>query len=290
MLTQHEVQVFFTGFRKSLAADPAADEMNQGVDMAKSGRDGLGCDLNRLPIPQVNNGSEESVVWQIRVANEGIQFMLIVIEQRQPMAAFGKSSRSLAAERAGRGTAGRERALVLFHRSAPPRRAVPASSVMDLASAREIRVLEFPDDKFKALQQINKGYDKRIIKAGSYPKQDKDVKVIGYDVVSKTTGCEAMFLHAHALGAMREMFLFRPYDKATIWEQRDVVRLADRPAVVTPDLAAGAKIGKSIIERTARLFETEDRKAARREAVYLPLLRGQTPRALEVFDFAEQGG
>lgn len=56
---------------------------------------------------------------------------------------------------------------------------VPASSVMDLASARDIRVLEFPDDKFKALQSINKGYDKRIIKAGSYPKQDKDVQTIG---------------------------------------------------------------------------------------------------------------
>jgi len=56
---------------------------------------------------------------------------------------------------------------------------VPASAVMDLASARDIRVLEFPEDKFKALQEINKGYDKRIIKAGSYPKQDKDVQTIG---------------------------------------------------------------------------------------------------------------
>ncbi|MGA0034096.1 MAG: TAXI family TRAP transporter solute-binding subunit [Burkholderiales bacterium] len=56
---------------------------------------------------------------------------------------------------------------------------VPASSVMDLAAARDIKVLEFPDDKFKALQKINKGYDKRIIKAGSYPKQDKDVQTIG---------------------------------------------------------------------------------------------------------------
>ncbi len=56
---------------------------------------------------------------------------------------------------------------------------VPASSVMDLASARDIRVMEVPDDKLKALQKINKGYDKRIIKAGSYPKQDKDVQTIG---------------------------------------------------------------------------------------------------------------
>jgi len=56
---------------------------------------------------------------------------------------------------------------------------VPASSVMDLASARDITVLEVPDDKLKALQKINKGYDKRIIKAGSYPKQNKDVQTIG---------------------------------------------------------------------------------------------------------------
>lgn len=56
---------------------------------------------------------------------------------------------------------------------------VPASSVMDLASARDIRVLEVPDDKLRELQKINKGYDKRVIKAGSYPKQDKDVQTIG---------------------------------------------------------------------------------------------------------------
>jgi len=56
---------------------------------------------------------------------------------------------------------------------------VPASSVMDLASARDIRVLEVPDEKLKELQKMNGGYDKRIIKAGSYPKQDKDVQTIG---------------------------------------------------------------------------------------------------------------
>lgn len=50
---------------------------------------------------------------------------------------------------------------------------------------------------------------------------------LGYNVVSKTTGCEAMFVHGHANGEMRELFLFRPYDKATIWEQVDVMRIAD---------------------------------------------------------------
>ena len=56
---------------------------------------------------------------------------------------------------------------------------VPASAVMDIGSARKINVLVVPDDKLKALQKINKGYDKRIIKAGSYPGQDKDVQTIG---------------------------------------------------------------------------------------------------------------
>jgi poly-gamma-glutamate synthase PgsB/CapB len=51
---------------------------------------------------------------------------------------------------------------------------------------------------------------------------------VGLGVVSKTTGCEAMFLHAYPFGPMKEMFLFRPYDKATIWEQINVVRLAGR--------------------------------------------------------------
>lgn len=56
---------------------------------------------------------------------------------------------------------------------------VPASSVMDLASARDVRVLDLSDIKLTELQKINKGYDKRVIKAGSYPKQDKDVQTIG---------------------------------------------------------------------------------------------------------------
>jgi TRAP transporter TAXI family solute receptor len=56
---------------------------------------------------------------------------------------------------------------------------VPASAVMDLGSARKINVLAVPDDKLKALQKINKGYDKRIIKAGSYPGQDKDIQTTG---------------------------------------------------------------------------------------------------------------
>jgi hypothetical protein len=56
---------------------------------------------------------------------------------------------------------------------------VPASAVMDLASARDIRILDLTDIKLQELQKINKGYDKRVIKAGSYPKQDRDIQTIG---------------------------------------------------------------------------------------------------------------
>ncbi len=49
---------------------------------------------------------------------------------------------------------------------------------------------------------------------------------LGLNVISKTTGCEAMFLHGVAHGKLKEMFLFRPYDKATIWEQVNLLRLS----------------------------------------------------------------
>ena len=49
---------------------------------------------------------------------------------------------------------------------------------------------------------------------------------LGLNIISKTTGCEAMFLEGNAHQKLREMFLFRPYDKATIWEQVNLMRLA----------------------------------------------------------------
>ncbi len=51
---------------------------------------------------------------------------------------------------------------------------------------------------------------------------------LGFDVFSKTTGCEAMFIHSRGHGRAEEVFLYRAYDKATIWEQADVLRLASR--------------------------------------------------------------
>jgi hypothetical protein len=56
----------------------------------------------------------------------------------------------------------------------------PASAVMDLASARDIRLVPVDDRIMGELKKMNPGYNKLIIKAGTYPKQDKDVPVIGY--------------------------------------------------------------------------------------------------------------
>jgi poly-gamma-glutamate synthase PgsB/CapB len=54
---------------------------------------------------------------------------------------------------------------------------------------------------------------------------------LGCEVFAKTTGCEAMFLHAIPGLRAEEIFIYRTYDKATIWEQRDTLRLAARLGV-----------------------------------------------------------
>ncbi len=53
------------------------------------------------------------------------------------------------------------------------------------------------------------------------------MNALGYSLVSKTTGSEATFLYAPSFGELREIPIFRPYEKATIWEQYDVTRIAN---------------------------------------------------------------
>jgi len=56
----------------------------------------------------------------------------------------------------------------------------PASSVMDLASARQISLVPVDEPTMKALRKENPGYQELTIKANTYPGQKEDVKVIGY--------------------------------------------------------------------------------------------------------------
>jgi TRAP transporter TAXI family solute receptor len=56
----------------------------------------------------------------------------------------------------------------------------PASAIMDLASARDVVIVPVDDRTMAELKKANAGYNKLTIKAGTYPKQDKDVAAIGY--------------------------------------------------------------------------------------------------------------
>ncbi len=56
---------------------------------------------------------------------------------------------------------------------------IPASSLMDLASARDIRLIDMAGI-YEEMRKINPAYKLVTIPKGTYPKQDKDVQVIGY--------------------------------------------------------------------------------------------------------------
>lgn len=56
----------------------------------------------------------------------------------------------------------------------------PASSVMDLANAREINLVPVDDETMAKMRKINPAYNKIMIKAGTYPGQKADVPAIGY--------------------------------------------------------------------------------------------------------------
>lgn len=56
---------------------------------------------------------------------------------------------------------------------------IPAASVMDIASGRDIKLLDM-SDAIDGMKKINPGYTLLDVPAGTYPKQDKVVKVIGY--------------------------------------------------------------------------------------------------------------
>lgn len=56
---------------------------------------------------------------------------------------------------------------------------IPSGAVMDLASARDIKLLDLAD-QLEGMRKLNPGYTLVTVPKGTYPKQDKDVSVIGY--------------------------------------------------------------------------------------------------------------
>ena len=56
---------------------------------------------------------------------------------------------------------------------------------------------------------------------------------LGVRFLTKTTGCEARFLVAPAMGPQHDLLLYRPSGKATIWEQATIARIAAKLKVET---------------------------------------------------------
>lgn len=57
---------------------------------------------------------------------------------------------------------------------------VPAGAIMDLASARAIKLMPIDDETLARMQKLNPGYRRIDIPAGTYPGQDEAVPTIGY--------------------------------------------------------------------------------------------------------------
>jgi poly-gamma-glutamate synthase PgsB/CapB len=86
-------------------------------------------------------------------------------------------------------------------------------------------------------QQINKARRQIPLSIGGWGTRGKSgterlksglLDGLGFEVFVKTTGCEAMFIHSAPLQQPVEIFIYRPYDKATIWEQMAMLRLGAR--------------------------------------------------------------
>jgi TRAP transporter TAXI family solute receptor len=56
---------------------------------------------------------------------------------------------------------------------------IPSSAVMDLATSRDVKIIDLAD-QLDAMKKLNPGYTLNTIPKGTYPKQDKDIRVIGY--------------------------------------------------------------------------------------------------------------
>jgi len=101
---------------------------------------------------------------------------------------------------------------------------IPAGSIMDLAAARPIKLLDM-SDAHEGMRKLNPGYTLVTIPKGTYPKQDQDTKVIGYathivascklpeDTVYKMT--KAIADNTASLGAIvKSMGSLKPKDMA----------------------------------------------------------------------------
>jgi uncharacterized protein len=91
---------------------------------------------------------------------------------------------------------------------------IPASSLMDLASARDIKLIDMTDI-YEPMRKINPAYKLVTIPKGTYPKQDKDVQVIGY----YTHVIAACALPADTVYKMTAAILAKKDDMASVYKE-----------------------------------------------------------------------
>jgi len=117
---------------------------------------------------------------------------------------------------------------------------VPAGSVMDLASARDITVVPIEGEHLAKMQEMNPGYQSIVIPAGSYPGQDEDVNTIGYAThVIASCSMDADLVH-DILTAMYE-------------GRDDLAAIASAMRGITPEVM-GRDIGVPMHEGAVRFY------------------------------------
>ncbi len=74
---------------------------------------------------------------------------------------------------------------------------IPAGAVMDIASSQDITLIDMTD-LLEPMKKLNPGYTLVTVPKGTYPKQDQDIKVIGY-ATHLVVSCKAPADTVHAL-------------------------------------------------------------------------------------------
>jgi TRAP transporter TAXI family solute receptor len=118
---------------------------------------------------------------------------------------------------------------------------VPASAIMDLASARDVKLLPVDDALLAKMQGLNPGYKRIEIPAGSYPGQDQAVPTIGY--------ATHIIVHCDLPDATVKGILAQIVD-----HQQDLASVAKAIGATTPE-QMGADIGVPMHEAAAAFWK-----------------------------------
>jgi TRAP transporter TAXI family solute receptor len=119
----------------------------------------------------------------------------------------------------------------------------PAGAVMDLQAARPIKMFE-QTDSLKKMQQLNPAYQLIKIAKGTYPKQDKDLEVVGF-YTHVVASCK---LPADQVYAMTKTIAENTKTLGTV--AKDILSL--KPAGMAADIGVPFHAGAAMNRRSSR--------------------------------------